>query len=219
MGSFGHAAAFSFCNDKIMSTMGEGGVLTTNDPELWDWASAFRDHGTRPGASARATNGNGFRWIHDLIGTNWRMAEAQAAVGRKHLAKMPDWLNRRRALANILHKRLSKIPALRVLDVDSRVNPSFYRFYVFVRPERLRGGWDRDAILHAINAENVQCFTGSCGEVYLEKAFTAWRPASRHPVARELGETSLAFLVHPTLTEGDAEDACCAVEKVMAHAS
>lgn len=63
VGSFGHAAAFSFCTDKIMSTIGEGGMLTTNDTDLWRWASAFRDHGTRPGASARATNGNGFRWI------------------------------------------------------------------------------------------------------------------------------------------------------------
>lgn len=147
------------------------------------------------------------------------MAEAQAAVGRKHLAKMPGWLDRRRAYAEILRNRLSKIPALRLPGVDPHAKPSFYRFYAFVRPEKLREGWDRDAILHAINAENVPCFTGSCGEVYLEKTFAPWRPAVRHAVARELGETRLAFLVHPTLSDADVEDACSAVEKVMVHAS
>ena len=219
VGSFGHVAAFSFCQDKIMTTVGEGGMLTTNFSELWERASAFRNHGTHPQSSASTTNGNGFRWIHSSIGTNWRMTEAQAAVGRKQLKKASWWLDRRRALANILHCRLGKIPALRVPPARSHIESAYYRFYVFVRAERLREGWDRDAVLHAINAEGVSCFTGSCGEVYLEKAFAAWRPAFRHPVAQELGETSLAFPVHPTLAENDVEDICRAVEKVMGCAS
>lgn len=219
VGSFGHAAAFSFCQDKIISTLGEGGMLTTNFSELWERASAFRDHGAKPGTASQPANGDGFRWIHDSIGTNWRMTEAQAAVGRKQLKKASWWLDRRRALASLLHCRLGRIPALRVPPAQSHIEPAYYRFYVFVRPERLKRGWDRDAILQAINAEGVPCFTGSCGEVYLEKAFSASRPASRHPIAQELGETSLAFLVHPTLAEGDVEDACRAVEKVMACAS
>ena len=219
VGSFGHAAAFSFCQDKIMSTLGEGGMLTTKFTELYERASAFRDHGRKQGASTSPMNGDGFRWIHDSLGTNWRMTEAQAAVGRKQLKKASWWLDRRRGLANILYSRLGKIPALRVPASCSHVEPAYYRFYVFVRPERVRSGWDRDAILHAVNAEGVPCFTGSCGEVYLESAFKTSRPAVRHPVAQELGETSLAFLVHPTLAEPDVEDVCRAVEKVMACAS
>jgi len=215
VGSFGHAAAFSFCNDKIISSLGEGGMLTTNSTELWERASAFRDHGVQHGASAQPANGNGFRWIHDSIGTNWRMPEAQAAVGRIQLKKASPWLDRRRALADMLRSHLGGIPALRIPSIQSHIEPAYYRFYAFVRPERLRQGWDRDTILQAVNAENVPCFSGSCGEVYLEKAFESSRPTFRHPVARELGETSLAFPVHPTMADTDMEDMCRAVEKVM----
>jgi dTDP-4-amino-4,6-dideoxygalactose transaminase len=219
VGSFGNAAAFSFCNDKIISSFGEGGMLTTNSSEVWERASAFRDHGANHEASAQPANGYGFRWIHDSIGTNWRMPEAQAAVGRIQLKKASSWLHKRRALARILRDRLSRIPALRVPSVQPHIEPAYYRFYAFVRPEKLGQGWDRDMILHAVSEEGVTCFGGSCGEVYLEKAFATWRPAFRHPVARELGETSLAFPVHPTLAETDIEDICCAAEKVMACAT
>ena len=215
VGSFGHAAAFSFCNDKIISSLGEGGMLTTNSPELWERASAFRNHGATHGASAQPANGNGFRWIHHSIGTNWRMPEAQAAVGRMQLKKASSWLDRRRALAGMLRSRLDEIPALRIPPIQSHIEAAYYRFYAFVRPERLRQGWDRDTILQAVNAERVPCFSGSCGEVYLEKAFESSRPTFRHPVARELGETSLAFPVHPTMADTDMEDMCRAVEKVM----
>lgn len=219
VGSFGDAAAFSFCNDKIISSLGEGGMLTTNSFEIWERAFAFRDHGTNPRALGQPANGNGFRWIHDSIGSNWRISEAHAIVGRVQLRKASSWLDRRRSLANILRSRLSRIHALRIPPLKSHIEPAYYRFYVFVRPERLRSGWDRDAILHAINEEGVPCFSGSCGEVYLEKAFEQWRPEFRRPVAQELAETSLAFPVHPTLSDRDMEDVCQAVEKVMACAS
>ena len=219
VGAFGDAAAFSFCNDKIISSLGEGGMLTTNSVEVWERAAAFRDHGTNPRATTQPANGNGFRWIHDSLGSNWRMSEAHAAVGRVQLMKASSWLHRRRALANILSSRLSRIRALRIPRLESHIEPAYYRFYVFVRPEQLRPRWDRDAILHAINQEGVPCFSGSCGEVYLERAFARWRPACRRPIAQELGETSLAFPVHPTLSDSDMEDVCQAVEKVMACAS
>ena len=215
VGSFGHAGAFSFCNDKIISSLGEGGMLTTNSSELWAQASAFRDHGTKADAPAQPANGNGFRWIHESLGTNWRMSEAHAAVGRVQLKKASSWLGRRRELASVLRSRLGRIQALRVQAVESHIEPAYYRFYAFVRSEKLRPGWDRDRILHAINEEGVSCFSGSCGEVYLEKAFAQFRPKLRRPVAQELGETSLAFPVHPTLTEADIQDICRAVEKVM----
>lgn len=219
VGSFGDASAFSFCNDKIISSLGEGGMLTTNSCEVWERAAAFRDHGTKPDASAQHANGNGFRWIHDSLGTNWRMSEAHAAVGRMQLKKASAWVNRRRALANIFRARLSKIPALRIPPAESHIEPACYRFYAFVRPEKLRSGWDRETILRAINAESVPCFSGSCGEVYLEKAFVPWHPAERRFVARELGETSLAFPVHPTLSDADVQDICEGVARVMKIAS
>ena len=194
-------------------------MLTTNSIEVWERASAFRDHGSDPGASAQPANGNGFRLIHESIGTNWRMSEAHAAVGRAQLRKASSWLDRRRVVARTPSARLGTISALRIPAMQSHIEPAYYRFYAFVRPERLRPGWNRDAILHAINKEGVPCFSGSCGEVYLEKAIAHWRPDFRRPVAQELGETSLAFPVHPTLSDADIGDICQAVEQVMACAS
>jgi dTDP-4-amino-4,6-dideoxygalactose transaminase len=144
VGSFGHAATFSFCNDKLISTMGEGGMLTTNLREVWERAAAFRDQGAKPQLSPQSSNGNGFRWIHDSIGTNWRMTEAQAAVGCIRLKKSSCWLDRRRVLSETLRDRLMRIPALRIPPMQSHIESAYYRFYAFVRPERLQQGWDRD---------------------------------------------------------------------------
>jgi hypothetical protein len=220
VGSFGDAAAFSFCQDKITTTLGEGGMLTTNSSEVWRRAYAFRDHGRAAGTQTQNdTLSRGFRWVHDSLGTNWRMTEIQSAVGRLQLRKSPAWIERRRAFAQKLASYLRQVPALRVPFPPPEVQPAWYRLYAFVRPEKLAAGWDRDIILKAINAEGVPCFVGSCSEIYWEKAFADVRPEERRPVARELGETSLAFLVHPALSDADIEDTCLAAEKVMAIAA
>jgi dTDP-4-amino-4,6-dideoxygalactose transaminase len=90
-----------------------------------------------------------------------------------------------------------------------------------VRPEKLGEGWTRDRIVERINSHGVPCYQGSCSEVYLERAFddTGWRPNGRLPVARELGETSLMFLVHPTLTEQEIDKACDVIRMVMTEAT
>jgi dTDP-4-amino-4,6-dideoxygalactose transaminase len=223
VGSFGDAAAFSFCQDKIMTSLGEGGMLTTNRAELRDRSCSFRDHGRRTQTGSQSeqdqTGKYGFRWVHDTAGTNWRITEVQSAVGRVQLRKVPQWLAARRAHARMLTARLGRISALRIPMLHEGGESAWYRFYVFVRPEVLARGWNRDRILEAINAEGIPCFVGSCSEVYLELAFSDIRPVERFPIARQLGETSLAFLVHPTLTPADIEDSCSAVEKVMTAAS
>src|SRR5690606_22863453 len=96
-----------------------------------------------------------------------------------------------------------------------------YKCYVFVEPEHLASGWSRDRIVQEINARGVPCYQGSCSEVYLERAFdgTGWRPAEPLPVARELGETSLMFLVHPSLDENEVMHTCAALAEVMRAAS
>lgn len=219
VGSFGDIAAFSFCQDKIMTTLGEGGMITTNNRSLWEKVWALKDHGKNPISIHQKSHTNGFRWMHDCVGTNARMTEAQAAVGRSQLRKVPEWLKKRRSNASMLSAALSSISALRVPVPDSTIEHAFYRLYVFVRPDELKDGWSRDRIMSAIEAEGVPCYAGSCSEVYLEKAFAGGCPRTRLPVARELGETSLAFLVHPTLLEEDIQDTCAAVEKVMRAAA
>ena len=216
VGSLGDAATFSFCQDKIMTTGGEGGMLTTNDDSVWQRAWSFRDHGTSYDVVYHGEATHGFRWIHGSFGTNWRLTEMQSAIGRAQIRKLNRWAAIRRRNASILTTRLSACPALRVTEPSGEIDHAYYKYYVFVRPERLREGWDRDRIMDAINGEGVPCFGGICSEIYLEKAFPhELRPCERMATARKLGETSLMFHVHPTLSEDDMLDTCRAVEKVM----
>lgn len=220
VGSMGDVGAFSFCQDKIMTTGGEGGLLTTNDSEVWARAWAFKDHGKSYDAVYHKQHPPGFRWLHESFGTNWRLTEMQSAIGRVLLRKLPEMVEKRRRLAAILNTELGDIPALRVTVPPDEAYHSYYKYYVFLRPERLRAGWDNQNVIEAIRAEGIPCFAGSCSEIYLEKAFPeAWRPCQRLRGAKSLSDTSLMFLVHPTLSEADMHDTVNAVQKVLAVAA
>lgn len=215
VGAIGHIGAFSFCQDKIISTGGEGGMVITNDAVLWERMWSYKDHG-RNSAMSKMKGGTGFRWIHDTFGSNFRLTEMQSAIGRLQLQLLDEQLQIRRHYAWLLTRRLVQVPGLRVPMPSPDVQPSYYRFYVFVEPEHLARGWTRDRVLEAICAEGVPCGVGSCSEIYLEKAFpVSVRPGERLRNAKRLAETSLAFLVHPTLTETNIQQMCEAVEKVM----
>ncbi len=221
VGCWGHVAAFSFCQDKILTTGGEGGMLTTNSPEIWERAWSYKDHGKDRQVACRPQNSPVFRWVHDSIGTNARLTEMQAAIGRVVLGRLADWTAIRRQHAALLHERLGQLPALRLTLPPPHLEHAYYRYYAFLRPEQLRPGWSRDRIVAAIQAEGIPCGSGICPEIYLERAFrqNSPHPPRRLPVARQLGQTSLAFLVHPTLSEQDILDTGRAVEKVLRAAS
>lgn len=221
VGSIGHFGAWSFCQDKIMTTGGEGGMLTTNRRDWWKKAWSYKDHGKSWDAVYERQHPPGFRWLHETFGTNWRMTELQGVIGRIQLARMAEWHARRTANALCLVEAMAGCPAVRVPLPVADIEHAWYKFYAFVRPERLREGWSRDRIMAEVNAAGVPCYSGSCSEVYLEKAFddTGWRPAERLPVARELGDTSLMLLVHPTLTEAEIDKSCSVVRSVLADAS
>ena len=216
VGSMGDVSAFSFCQDKIITTGGEGGLLVMNDEAVWKSAWAYKDHGKSYDAVYSRHHKPGFRWLHESFGTNWRMTEMQAAIGRVALRKLPAWVAKRRENAKILYEGLAGLPALRVPLPGPSIGHSYYKFYVFVRPERLRSGWSRDRIMSAINDAGVPCTVGSCSEIYEEKAFknSGWECPSR-PVAKELGETSLMFLVHPTLSEASLHHVVDTVKKLL----
>lgn len=235
VGSIGHVGAWSFCQDKIMTTGGEGGMVTTNDEALWRAMWSFKDHGKSYEAVYERQHPPGFRWLHESFGTNWRMLEMQAVIGRIQLQRMADWTAKRQANAQRLHQALLpfsgeqgvvRVPTFTCASCPGECGAAGcvhaqYKFYAYVRPERLAAGWTRDRIIESINAQGVPCYQGSCSEVYLEKAFdgTGWRPAQRLPVARQLGETSLMWLVHPTLTGGDMDAAVHAIQTVLSQAT
>jgi len=215
VGSMGNMAAFSFCQDKIMTTGGEGGMVLTSNTELYEAAWSLKDHGKSYDAVHRRKHAPGFRWLHESFGTNWRMTEMQSAMGRVLLGKLPAWVERRREHAALLDEGLGELETLRVTLPPDDVYHPYYKYYVFVRPEWLAPGWDRDRIMNAVAAEGIPCFSGSCSEVYLEGAFAGGlRPPERLPVAQRLGETSLMLQVHPTLSTEDVRDMCDAVQKV-----
>jgi dTDP-4-amino-4,6-dideoxygalactose transaminase len=216
VGSMGDVGAFSFCQDKILSTGGEGGLITTNDHSIWDIGWSFKDHGKSYDAVYNRKHSIGFRWLHNSFGTNWRLTEMQSAMGRVLLRKLTARVRMRQRNAAILDEAFSKIPGLRIVKPTLDRSHSYYKYYAYVRPDLLREGWDRDRIMAAVSAEGVPCFVGSCSEIYLEQAFPpTMRPPHRLPNAKLLGETSLMFLVHPTLTVEHMQSMTTAVEKVM----
>ncbi len=233
VGSIGHVGAWSFCQDKIITTGGEGGMVTTNDETLWRTMWSIKDHGKSYEAVYEREYSSGFRWLHERFGTNWRMIEMQAVIGRIQLQRMKDWSLARKHNAHRIWEACLKFAALRVpqfrcvscpggCHAQSRAcEHGHYKCYVYVRPNLLAQGWSRDRIIESINALGVPCYQGSCSEVYLEKAFeyTGWRPKKRLPVSRELGETSLMFLVHPTLTNDEITKTCEVITIVMKEAT
>ena len=217
VGSIGHVGAWSFCQDKIMTTGGEGGMVTTNDKALWQKMWEYKDHGKNYDSIYHKQHPPGFRWLHDSFGTNWRMMETQAVIGRIQLKKMAEWTKIRTQNAKILREALTQFAGeqqfLRIPDIEfhqvmgSDSVHAYYKYYVYVRPENLPENINRDSILNALNEKKIPCFSGSCSEIYLEKAFDNHpsRPNARLTVAKELGETSLMFLIHPTLTTNEMQ--------------
>ncbi|EPP0467039.1 DegT/DnrJ/EryC1/StrS family aminotransferase, partial [Acinetobacter baumannii] len=206
-GSIGHIAAWSFCQDKIMTTGGEGGMVTTNDEALWKKMWSYKDHGKSYDSIYNKQHPPGFRWLHDTFGTNWRMMEMQAVIGRIQLTRMAEWTKKRTENAEKILKAFDGSPFFNVHTPSVDYVHAYYKCYVQVNLEALPDGWSRDRIMQEINSQEVPCFSGSCSEVYLEHAFdgTPWRPKKRLENAQKLGETSLMFLVHPTLSQDSIE--------------
>ena len=224
VGSIGHIGAWSFCQDKIITTGGEGGMVTTNDHELWSRMWSYKDHGKNWEAVYHKKHPPGFKWLHDSFGTNWRMTEMQAVIGRIQLKYIDSWSSKRFANANTIWKTAKNLRGLRIPDLNcmnceykcDQSNGCYhaaYKCYIFVEGSES----DRDKIMRSINEQGVPCFSGTCSEIYLEKAFnsTSFRPNERLPNAKLLGETSLMFLCHPTLTESEIQKTCDVLTSVV----
>lgn len=211
VGSFGDISAYSFCQNKILTTAGEGGAITTNDQTLYKKAWAFKDHGKNLEKIKAKTT----RYVHDSLGTNYRLSEVQAAVGLSQLQKLDGWLQTRKQHAAFLNAHLSQVKGLRTTLPGPGIEHAYYTYYVFLELDKLKLNWDQQKVIQAINAEGIPCLSGACPEIYLEKPFEAFSPSSPLPNAQMLGATSLMFWVHPTLSTKDMQDTVTAIKKVM----
>lgn len=221
VGGIGHVGSFSFCQDKIMTTGGEGGMLVTSDEQLWRRAWAIKDHGKSYEAVYRDDHPIGFRWLHESIGTNWRMTEMQAAIGRVQLTKLSKWNAQREGNALALADVLNRFAFVRVPMSTSVCERAFYRLYAIIDTDGMRNAWSLQRLLQEFADRKIPVGTGSCAEIYREKAMQdrGFEPVNRLPVAASLEGRSLAFVVHPTLTDADMERYCAVIEEVMRAAS
>jgi dTDP-4-amino-4,6-dideoxygalactose transaminase len=217
VGSIGDIGCWSFCQDKIITTGGEGGMITTNNKSLWLKIWEYKDHGKSHDSVFNKTHLSGYRWLHDSFGSNYRMTEMQGAIGRIQLKKIDDWQTIRLKYCKRIWNAAKSLKGLRVPEVPSFIEHACYKCYIYVEHSQLKKGWNRDVIQDEIVKMGISCFSGTCSEVYLEKAFneTNFPPSQRLIIAKELGETSLMFLVHPSLSNKDIENTCEAITQVM----
>tara|TARA_B100001105_G_scaffold195721_1_gene159612 strand:- start:181 stop:1356 length:1176 start_codon:yes stop_codon:yes gene_type:complete len=217
VGSIGNIGCWSFCQDKIMTTGGEGGMVTTNDKSLWSKMWSYKDHGKSYKAVYEQKHPDGFQWLNESFGTNWRMTELQGVIGRIQLKRMSNWHSNRISNALKIWNTAKQCKGLRVPSIPDYIEHAAYKCYVFIKLEELKNGWGRDKVKKEINELGVPCYVGVCPEVYLEKAFdnSGFRPKERLANAKELGQSSLMFLVHPTLTKNEIQQTCDAITSVM----
>lgn len=221
VGSIGDAGCFSFCQDKIITTGGEGGLTTFHDEALWKKAWSYKDHGKGWDTVYQTEHTGIFRWLHDSIGTNWRLTEMQAALGNIQLSRLPQWVQIRRRNAEILTRSMTECDLVTIPAPPATQYHSYYKFYAFIEPGRLAAGWSRDRIVRELQARGVPSGVGTCSEIYREQAFQRAGLAPDEPclVSRSLGERSLMFVVHPTLESEHIESMGQQIVDVLKTAS
>ena len=233
VGTLGDVAAWSFCQDKIMTTGGEGGMVTTDDAELAERMWSIRDHG-KSRAAMRGAHPPGFRWVVESFGTNWRLTGPQAAIGRVQLGLMPDWSARRATASEVLRQALLPYPCITVpsdrcagcLGACDRgaegCRHAHYRLQVWVNEEHLAPGWSRDRIIEALDPVfGDDARHGPCPTIYDEKAFREAGLAPEEPLATAvaLGERSIMFKIYPTMTRAQLDAYAAALHDTIAEAS
>ena len=221
VGSIGHIGCWSFCQDKIISTGGEGGMVTTNNEALWKKMWSYKDHGKNYKLAHQTTPSNVYRYIHKSFGTNWRMTEMQAVIGEIQLKRMNVWHAKRLKNANRIWSEARNCKGLRVSIIPKHIEHAAYKCYVFVETNLLKMDWTRERIIEEIKILGVPCYSGSCSELYLEECFSdsGIQPNFRLENAKKLGEESLMFLVHPTLSNSEIQKTCDVIVSVMKMAS
>ncbi len=220
IGSYGDIATWSFCQDKIISTGGEGGMVTTNNMEFYKKVWGLKDHGKCIDLIRKDNNqSNSFKWLHKNLGSNCRLTEMQSAIGRIQLKNLSKTNLLRTRNANILSDKLKDVPLVRIPQPPEDVKHAWYKFYVYLDQNKLKNNWNREKIINHLNKKGAKTFSGSCSEIYLEECFKGIAPKKRLIVAKKLGETSLMFLVHQTISEEQMNKYALLIKKVLKEAS
>jgi len=213
VGAWGHASIFSFCQDKIISTGGEGGMLLLDDVDAYKQAWAYKDIGRSYDAVFHKEHPVGFRWLTESAGSNFRMTEFQAAIGLKQLGKLSRWVEKRNQHANAIIEVLKSFNfiSVPVLNSNAGNHNAYYRLYATVNPNYkavfIENESLRDTIVNQLVKEGVPCFSGACSEIYREKLFVDLGYIPRMPCtnAKFFSEHAFCFLVHHTITSSQMD--------------
>ncbi len=200
VGSFGDIGTWSFCQEKIISTGGEGGMITTNNEELFSKIQTFKDHGKNLNLMQKKADSKSYRFLHENLGTNLRLTEMQSSIGRIQLKKLVKWNQIRERNAQLLRRIILKSNAIEVPLPEEGLKHAWYKLYAYINPIALSGNWSRDRIIEEIISHGAPAFSGSCSELYREKCFSKLNQSTLEN-AKNLGERSLMFLVDHTLDE------------------
>ncbi len=221
VGSFGDISVWSFCQDKIITTGGEGGMVSTDNIDYWKKMWSFKDHGKSYDVIMSDKFKSGFKWVHEMFGSNFRLTEFQAAIGSVQLNKLDHWINMRNINALKFTNVLKKYKSIRIPEIPFNYKIAWYKFYCFLNDNYLKEDWNRYRIINEINKEGFPASIGGCSEIYLEKCFvnSNLNPEKRLPIAKELGETSIMFQLHPTIKSNEMEEYCNIISSILEKAS
>ena len=212
IGSFGNISTWSFCQDKIISTGGEGGMISTNSKNLYLKMWSLKDHGKNFNKVFKKKYKQGFKWLHDDLGSNYRMTEIQAAIGREQLKSLKKQIKKRNFIANLYlnslkdyYRKFNLIiepnfkcktcPIKNKKKMCNQCKHSFYRLNFFLNINKIK----RDQLICQLNNQKINCGVGSCPEIYREKVFKKYNhaPKNRLQNAKFLGEKSITFPINP----------------------
>jgi dTDP-4-amino-4,6-dideoxygalactose transaminase len=200
VGSFGDVSTWSFCNDKIISTLGEGGMISTNKKIIYDFCKTYINHG-----SVLQNNKNSEKFIYnkDYFGTNLRITEIQSIAGLEQLKDLRKvQIKRERMSKDYFHVTSKYQNYIYSYFPLKNIKCAWYRFYFFLKTDMKEYQKIRFKIIKNLKKNDLKCFTGSCPEIYLEKSFKKLKnfKVRRLINSKILGETSIALDINHTLT-------------------
>ncbi len=170
VGSFGRISVFSFCNDKIISTGGEGGIVLTNEKQLYRKVYEYKDHGKDFKQQNKFLLN--YNYIHNTFGTNYRITEFQSCLGRIQLKKLNKNLRTRNFIAKSIYKLSNKFPILFREPIFNKDNyNAYYVCYLFLNKNGIKKNININKIINTLRNSGIICSIGACPELYKEKVF------------------------------------------------
>ena len=219
VGTFADISVWSFCQDKIISTLGEGGMIATNNSKLYKRLLSYRDHGKNFNQLSKIRNLNQFNYINDFIGTNIRMTEIQAAVGYLQLNNLAKWVNARNNIIKQIEKKLFNIKkGIVLIEYPKNIKHAFYRYYFFIKNNQFKNGWNYLKLINALRKKDKSFFIGGCPEIYNEKIFSKYRPSKKLTNTFLLSKTSICIRIDHNITKKRIDYLSQSIEDVFINA-